>query len=169
MNYPNGRVLSYDYGTTAGINEVASRVQSVKFAAEAFNLADYQYLGASGFVNAASPQPGISWTLYGSSNDPDTGDIYSGFDRFGRVDNCLWQKGGSTLGQIQYGYDRASNRMWRKEGVLTGYDELYHYDGLNRLKDQMRGTLNSSQTAITTKTFQQQLVSVRGNHSCQGR
>ena len=92
MTYPNGRVLSYDYGTAAGINEVISRVQSVKFAAEAFNLVDYQYLGVSGFVNAASSQPGINWSLYGASNDPVTGDIYSGLDRFGRVDNCLWQK-----------------------------------------------------------------------------
>jgi RHS repeat-associated protein len=40
--------------------------------------------------------------------------------------------------------------------VLTGYDELYLYDGLNRLKDQIRGTLNGTQTAITTRTFQQQ-------------
>jgi len=152
----NGRVLSYDYGTAADINDVTSRVQSIKFAAEAFNLVDYQYLGASGFVNAASSQPGTNWTLYGSSNDPNTGDIYSGLDRFGRVDNCLWQKGSTTLAQIQYGYDRASNRTWRKDGVLTGYDELYLYDGLNRLKDQIRGTLNGTQTAITTRTFQQQ-------------
>ncbi len=79
-----------------------------------------------------------------------------GTRRFGRVDNCLWQKGSTTLAQIQYGYDRASNRTWRKDGVLTGYDELYLYDGLNRLKDQIRGTLNGTQTAITTRTFQQQ-------------
>ncbi len=108
-------------------------------------------------VTQGSPsQRGLASTLFGSSNDPNTGDIYSGLDRFGRVDNCLWQKGSTTLAQIQYGYDRASNRTWRKDGVLTGYDELYLYDGLNRLKDQIRGTLNGTQTAITSSTFQQQ-------------
>jgi hypothetical protein len=87
-------------------------------------------------VTQGSPsQRGLASTLYGSSNDPNAGDIYSGLDRFGRVDNCLWQKGSTTLAQIQYGYDRASNRTWRKDGVLTGYDELYLYDGLNRLKE----------------------------------
>ena len=156
MTYPDGRGLSVDYGTAGDINDASSRVQSLKFTAEAFSLADYQYLGASGFVNQASSQPGISWTLYGAGTDPDTGDIYSGLDRFGRIDNCLWQKGTTTLAQLQYGYDRASNRTWRQDGVLSGYDELYQYDGLQRLKDQKRGTLNSTHTAITSSTFQQQ-------------
>ena len=119
-------------------------------------LATYQYLGASGFVDAASAQPGISWTLIGSGDDPDTGDIYWGLDRFGRVDNCLWKQSTTTLAQIEYGYDRASNRTWRMDGVLTGYDELYAYDGLYRLTDQERGTLNGTQTAITSGTFEQQ-------------
>jgi len=158
MTYPNGRGLTVDYGTANDMNDACSRVQSMKFSAEGFNLVDYQYLGVSGFVNTASSQPGIAWTLYGSSNDPNTGDIYSGLDRFGRIDNCLWQKGSTTLAQIQYGYDRASNRTWRKDGVLTGYDELYLYDGLNRLSDQKRGTLNGTQTAITSSTFQQQWI-----------
>ena len=138
------------------INDACSRTESIINDSDSLNLATYQYLGASGFVNVASSQPGINWTLYGTTNDPNTGDIYSGLDRFGRVDNCLWQKSSTTLAQIQYGYDRASNRTWRKDGVLTGYDELYSYDGLYRLTDQKRGTLNGTQTAITSGTFQQQ-------------
>ncbi len=158
MTYPNGRALTYDYGVANGMNDACSRIESIIDPADAVNpnLATYQYLGTSGFVNVASAQPGINWTLYGTTNDPNTSDIYSGLDRFGRVDNCLWKKGTTTLGQIQYGYDRASNRTWRKDGVLTGYDELYAYDGLYRLNDQKRGTLNGTQTAITTGTFEQQ-------------
>ena len=156
MTYPSGRVLTYGYGTANGINDACSRIESVINTTDSVNLAAYQYLGTSGFVNAASAQPGISWTLIGSGNDPNTGDIYWGLDRFGRVDNCLWQKSSTTLAQIQYGYDRASNRTWRKDGVLTGYDELYSYDGLYRLTDQKRGTLNGTQTAITSGTFEQQ-------------
>ena len=110
MTYPNGRALTYDYGVADGMNDACSRIESIIDPADAVNpnLATYQYLGTSGFVNVTSAQPGINWTLYGISNDPNTGDIYSGLDRFGRVDNCLWQKGATTLAQIQYGYDRAS-------------------------------------------------------------
>ncbi|MCX7386392.1 MAG: hypothetical protein NTX48_06970, partial [Planctomycetales bacterium] len=153
MTYPDLRGLTYDYGTGGTINDACSRIESV---GDSVNLATYQYLGTSGVVNAASAQPGINWTLIGSGNDPATGDIYWGLDRFGRVDNCFWKKSTTTLAQIQYGYDRASNRTWRKDGVLTGYDELYSYDGLYRLIDQKRGTLNGTQTAITTGTFEQQ-------------
>ncbi len=156
MTYPNGRALTYDCGVADGMNDAYSRIESVINTSDSLNLATYQFLGTSGFVNAASAQPGINWTLYGTTNDPNTGDIYSGLDRFGRVDNCLWKKGTTTLGQIQYGYDRASNRTWRKDGVLTGFDELYAYDGLYRLNDQKRGTLNGTQTAITSGTFEQQ-------------
>jgi|GEM_PF-1994314 len=156
MTYPSGRGLTYAYGTANAINDACSRIESVINTSDSVNLATYQYLGASGFVNAASGQPGISWTLIGTGNDPATGDIYWGLDRFGRVDNCLWKKSTTTLAQIQYGYDRASNRTWRKDGVLTGYDELYSYDGLYRLNDQKRGTLNGTQTAITSGTFEQQ-------------
>ena len=154
MTYPNGRFVSMSYGMSNDINDASSRIESMTDTG--LTLASYQYLGSSGFVNATSAQPGINWTLYGSTNDPNTGDIYSGLDRFGRVDNCLWQQGATTLAQIQYGYDRASNRTWRTDGVLTGYDELYTYDGLYRLTDQKRGTLNGTQTAITSGTFEQQ-------------
>ena len=156
MTYPSGCGLTYNYGTANGIHSACSRIASVINTSDSVNLGTYQYLGTSGFVNSASGQPGINWTLIGTGNDPSTGDIYWGFDRFGRVDNCLWKKATATLAQIQYGYDRASNRTWRKDGVLTGYDELYAYDGLYRLTDQKRGTLNGTQTAITAGTFEQQ-------------
>src|SRR5262249_43047750 len=35
------------------------------------------------------------------------------------------------------------------------FDELYINDGLHRLKDMQRGTLNGSKTAITNDTFEQ--------------
>ena len=206
MTYPSGRDLTYDHGVANGMNDACGRIESMINNSDSMNLVAYQYLGASGFVNATSfcplsprirsakffnvvrgerarvrgkkihmahaakapssglrpPSPPISGEKghrCRTTNDPNTGDIYSGLDRFGRVDNCLWQKGVTTLGQIQYGYDRASNRTWRKDGVLTGtltrYDELYTYDGLYRLNDQKRGTLNGTQTAITTGTFEQ--------------
>ncbi len=156
MTYPNGRSVVDNYGTTDDINDASSRIQSMKDVGAGFDLVGYQYLGASGFVNAEYGQNNVYWTLTGSGNDPNTGDVYHGLDRFGRVVKCLWKHSSTTLAQIQYGYDRASNRTWRKDGVLTGYDELYSYDGLYRLSDQKRGTLNGTHTAITSATFQQQ-------------
>jgi hypothetical protein len=106
MTYPNARAATYDYGTANAINDACSRIESVINTSDSVNLATYQYLGTSGFVNAASAQPGINWTLIGSGNDPNTGDkqrklpseergksleavAYEELDRFGRVDNCM--------------------------------------------------------------------------------
>jgi YD repeat-containing protein len=74
MTYPSGRGLTYSYGTGSGINDACSRIESVINTSDSVNLGTYQYLGSSGFVNAASGQPGINWTLIGTGNDPDTGD-----------------------------------------------------------------------------------------------
>ena len=62
---------------------------------------------------------------------------------------------------IHRGYDRASNRTYRRDEVarsqtpLKKFDELYGYDGLNRLEDFDRGKLNTGNTAITGATIGQ--------------
>ena len=65
----------------------------------------------------------------------------------------------ADVDRIKYGYDRASNRIWRQNPVATAagaqFDEFYTNDGLQRLKDMQRGTLNSTNTAITVPTFEQ--------------
>lgn len=43
------------------------------------------------------------------TNDPDTGDIYGGLDRFSRVKGVRWRKSGSDLSWVEYGYDRAGH------------------------------------------------------------
>jgi RHS repeat-associated protein len=161
LTYPNGRVLSYDYGTTGGIPDALSRIDAIKDGGTA--LAQYSYLGLGTFVITDYTEPDIKWILndLSGTNDPDTGDIYSGFDRFGRVkDNRWYNYGGSAdTDRIKYGYDRAGNRIWRQNTVATSlgkaFDEFYWYDGIHRLKDMQRGTLNAGKTAITggTSTF----------------
>ena len=54
MTYPNGRDLTYDYGVADGMNDACSRIESIINDSDSLNLATYQYLGASGFVNVAS-------------------------------------------------------------------------------------------------------------------
>ncbi len=94
-----------------------------------------------------------------NTNDPDTGDIYSGFDRFGRVKDNRWYNYDALadVDRIQYGYNRAGNRIWRKNVVADAlgkhFDELYGNDAIQRLKDLQRGTLNGSQTGVTDETY----------------
>jgi RHS repeat-associated protein len=171
LTYPNGRVLNYDYGTPDGISDSASRIESLIDDDGVTHLADYSYLGANSIVQVNEMQPGIQYTLVGiqGGNDPVTGDIYRGLDLFSRVKDLIWVSlggssssssssgsscvGGTNIVRIQHGYDRASNRLWRKDlvAVTSGaaFDELYRYDGLYRLSTMQRGAINSTQTAIT--------------------
>ena len=57
--------------------------------------------------------------------------------------------------RLEYGYDRSGNRLYRRDEVarsqtpLAKYDELYGYDGLNRLTSFDRGELNVGNTGLT--------------------
>jgi len=162
MTYPNGRNVVDDYGTTGSIDDACSRVRGMKDFGATANLVDYSYLGLSGFVKTVYPESSIQYTLIGTAggNNPDSGDIYLGFDRFGRVTDSHWANsaGSTTLGRVKYGYDRVSNRTWRDNlspGMTVGSDELYSYDQLQRLQNLNRGTLNTGGTAITSPTFGQ--------------
>ena len=61
---------------------------------------------------------------------------------------CRWYNVGNStdMARLKYGYDRDSNRLWRQDTVAQSlgkaFDEFYVYDGLERLKDMKRGTLN---------------------------
>jgi YD repeat-containing protein len=158
ITYPDGRELNYAYGTANGTNDVASRVESLIDDDGTTHLVDYEYLGLGTFVETDYPQPEVRNRLF----DPNgSGDIYTSLDRFGRQVNCQWEDYGSStdVAQIKYGYDRASNRTWREDVVAAAngkhFDELYSYDGVQRLIDMQRGTLNGSKTAITDKQFEQ--------------
>ena len=114
-------------------------------------------------VKRSCVEPDLKYTLVGTAggNDPDTGDIYRGLDRFGRVKDAYWRDygAGADAARIQYGYDRASNRTWRADPVAIAngakLEELYAYDGLQRLTNLQRGQLNPGRTAITSLSFAQ--------------
>jgi len=154
-----------DYGTANGTNDGASRIGSLIDNDGTTHLADYSYLGVGVIVIDDYSQPQTKYTLadINGNNDPDTGDIYSGLDRFSRVKDLHWYNYGSDTDsvRIQHGYDRAGNRLWRQDPVAVSngaaFDELCAYDGLDRLKNMQRGTLNAGHTAVTagTATFAQ--------------
>lgn len=56
LTYPDGRVLSYDYGTTGGINDAVSRVGSlIDDDLEESPLVEYSYLGLTSPVIVNDP------------------------------------------------------------------------------------------------------------------
>ncbi|MCZ2341706.1 MAG: hypothetical protein LC104_07905, partial [Bacteroidales bacterium] len=133
------------------------------------DVCQYSYLGLSTFVatDYLPPQVQLNYARGNGSNP------YIGFDRFGRIIDLLWTKysansssssssassDADTLVHLQYGYDRSSNRTYRRDEVARSYgknfDELYVYDGLNQLKKFHRGLLVDDNTAIESPGLQQ--------------
>ncbi|MES2790054.1 MAG: RHS repeat-associated core domain-containing protein [Planctomycetota bacterium] len=161
--YPDGRELNYDFGEVDGIDDAASRVASLIDDDGTTYLVDYAYLGDRTFVVTDYSEPETRYTLVGTAggDDPDTGDIYRGLDRFGRIKDSYWYDYGdsSDADRIKYGYDRVGNRLWRENVVANAngaaFDELYHYDQVHRLEHMDRGTLSSLHTTISSSTFAQ--------------
>jgi RHS repeat-associated protein len=150
--YPDGRLVTMSYGA-GGIDDALSRVVSL-IDSDGTHLVDYVRIGADTFVQAASPQPQIAWSLInGTGADP-----YTGLDQFNRVVDNRWYNTATNadLDRIQHGYDRASNRLYRKNTVADAagvfLDELYGYDGMYRLARLDRGQLNSTNTGIVSGT-----------------
>ncbi|HQU46211.1 MAG TPA: RHS repeat-associated core domain-containing protein, partial [Pirellulales bacterium] len=155
MTYPSARVLNYNYGTAGGMDDALSRVASLIDNDGVTHLADYTRLGLNTFVQLAYAQASTTWSLInGTGTDP-----YTGFDRFNRVVDNRWFNSGTSadLDRIQHAYDRASDRLWRKntvaEAASANLDELYAYDGLERLHDLQRGQLNSGNNGIVSGTL----------------
>src|SRR4030095_11803380 len=127
----------------------------------ASHLGDSSDLGHNLFVELDLPEPDLKCTLIGTAggNDPDTGDIYRGFDRFTRVKDQQWYDYGAAADadRIKHGYNRGGNRLYREQTTDTNrfFDELYHYDKVERLKDLSRGTLNATKEEISTLKFAQ--------------
>ena len=154
MTYPDGRILNYTYGTGGEANDRLSRVGALQIEGEGLDACTYTFVGAARYVKIAYPQPSVELSYFKPTTAPngDAGDKYSGYDRFGRTVDMRWIKtpGASVRDRIQYGYDRANNRTWRKNLAATnkGKDNAYQYDGLYQVKQNAVGTLNTNQTAI---------------------
>ena len=124
LTYPNGRAITYDYAASNSMADALSRKAGiVDDDISATHLADYSYLGVNSFVLVDYTEPEIKYTLVGTSGgyDPDTGDIYRGLDRFGRVKDCYWYNYGTSndVDRIKYGYDLNGSRTFRENLVAT--------------------------------------------------
>ena len=156
MTYPDGRELNYGYGSSGSTDDALSRVASLIDDDGSSHLVDYTYLGRNTFVKTDCPEPDLRYDLArGTGDDP-----YDGFDRFGRIVDSRWYDYDSSadVDRIKYGYDRAGNRSYREQMCDSNsyHDEVYGYDGVNRLTDFDRGTINGGKDAISTLKFAQQ-------------
>ncbi len=123
------------------------------------HLEDYSYLGLSGIVRRGHPEPGVDLTYIKlvAEGVTDAGDQYTGLDRFGRVIDQRWRKlsDGTHPDRFEYAYDRAGQKLYKKNVNSAVNSELYHangvalqssYDPLNRMTTFRRGTLTASGT-----------------------
>ena len=150
VRYPNTRLVHYTYGSSGSIADRLSRLDAIKDdnGGTPYNtLSAYSYNGAGRLVVEDYPQPEVRLDYWGQ-----TADTYAGFDRFGRVTTQLWRYHGGNPAdrdKYAYGYDRNSNPVWKQNTVVSGKDELYGHDSLNRLAGFQRGTLNGNKDGIT--------------------
>ena len=156
MTYPDGRELNYGYGSSGSTDDALSRVASLIDDDGSSHLVDYTYLGRNTFVKTDCPEPDLRYDLArGTGDDP-----YDGFDRFGHIVDSRWYDYDSSadVDRIKYGYDRAGNRTYREQTCDSNsyHDEVYGYDGINRLTDFDRGTINANKDAISTLKFAQE-------------
>ena len=122
VTYPNGRRLSYLYGSAGGADDAVGRVTGI-VDTPGVTLADYEYLGLGTVARVDYPEPAIENVLAGGGTNPDTGDIYTGLDRFGRIIDCHWRKYSPSpttdIERVQYTYDRVGNRLTRQNLVAA--------------------------------------------------
>ena len=156
LTYPNGRVLARTYGAGGSLDDLLDREEALAdgTGGQPPRLVEYEYVGSGAVAVARYPQPDLELTYVKLGHEPvgDGGDPYTGWDRFGRIVDQRWLKEttGADVERLQYGYDRDGNRLHRRNVVAgSGWDELYHYDGLNQLDRLQRGTLNAQRTALT--------------------
>jgi len=154
LTYPNGREIGYDYsGTTNGkLNRLTKFIDDD---VSSTTLAEYKYLGLGRVIDTQYQEPAVELSHHGLITvNGESVASYDGLDRFDRVIDHHWHAGSTDLSRIKYGYDRASNRVWREDTVAGAagkhFDELYAYDGLHRLQNAQRGSLNANKDAVTS-------------------
>ncbi|REJ66945.1 MAG: hypothetical protein DWQ31_13000, partial [Planctomycetota bacterium] len=147
VTYPDGRQIDYGYGSAGSSDDALNRVVTIGEGPGTY--AEYEYLGAGTIV--AVSHPDVGGATFDLTLDYNTTGNYEGWDTFGRVVNQEWTDGQSTptvLDKYVYTYDRNSNRTARDNqgpSADTTFDEVYHYDELDRLDSVDRDTTTGYQ------------------------
>ena len=149
VRYPNTRLVHLTYGSSGSTADAIARVDALQQdsgGSPGDTLSAYTYVGGGRIVVEDYQQPDVKLNY-----DSGTAGTYAGLDRFGRVVDHLWYDYGASADRdrFTYGYDRASNRLYRENTVASGKDEFYTYDDVNRLATYDRGDLNANKDAIS--------------------
>lgn len=129
IEYPSGRKVYYNYGTTDSADDTLNRLSSLLDNDNSTHLADYTYWGVGTFASTEYPEPDLklNHTVSGA------------LDAFGRITDHGWVYNDTTdVVRIRHGYDRLGNRLYREDvvagslGTPVHIDELYSYDETNR-------------------------------------
>ena len=143
---PAARQLRYRYGDADSPTDRLSQIASIDDDYVATPLVGYTYLGVNSIFRCDYLEPEVRWDL------SPVGNSFTGLDSLGRVVDNLWRNYGDSTDadRVQYTYDRNGNRTSRKNDVAaSANDELYRYDGLNRLTNLARGTLTDGAAPLS--------------------
>jgi len=139
MTYPSGDEVVFGYGS--GVDDAISRLTTVSEGGG--NVEVLCYLGLGTVVKRTHAETGVNLSYLKQSGEADgeAGDRYTGLDRFGRIVDQRWVNSSNTnLDRYQYGYDRAGNRLFKDNTVISDLSEQYAYDALGQLTDYQQGT-----------------------------
>ena len=145
MTYPGGDEVVFGYGS--GVDDVISRLTTVADGANTVEVLLYLGLGMVAMRTHAETGVNLSYLKQSGEPDGDAGDPYTGLDRFGRIVDQRWINSSNTdLDRNQYGYDRAGNRLFKDNTVISDLSEQYAYDALAQLTNYQQGTLSGAVT-----------------------
>ena len=152
VTYPNGQEIDYNYGVgstlpQAAVDAIMSRLSSISDNNSGATDAVYTYLGLDTIVTEDYQQSGVELNY-----DPGADNTYSGFDRFGRVLDQLWQQYGNTTGtadEESYTYGDADGNITQEQESATTMSPVstaYTYDSMNRVTQWTQGSAKKSYT-----------------------
>ena len=145
MTYPGGAEVVFGYGS--GVDDAISRLTTVADGANTVEVMLYLGLGTVVMRTHAESGVNLSYLKQSGEADGDAGDRYTGLDRFGRIVDQRWANSSNTdLDRNQYGYDRAGNRLFKDNTVISDLSEQYAYDALAQLTNYQQGTLSGAVT-----------------------
>jgi len=146
---------------SSGLGKGINRLDAIANAEDSpsTTYAQFTYMGAGAIVQEAHTEVTDGLTLDYDTDPASNQYEYKGLDDFGRLVEQKWRSDEETptiKDHFSYGYDTASNRLWRKNEVTRAvtpdplqFDEVYHdndyadaYDGLHRLRHFRRGLIS---------------------------
>jgi len=146
VTYPSGpgsrRVVYHNY-SSSGVGGALSRLENI--ADDTSGTTKYLnypegFIGANTFIYASY---GSGIYLYYCFEG------YAGFDRFDRIVEHRWVKSGTNKDRFTYGYDRNSNRLYKKNELSASHSELYHESAANTNQEPHTGRPTRSSPRAT--------------------